>query len=66
MKKAVKELRTELGLTQEQFAEKLGITRQADNAYENGKNGISPGIAAKIREVYGVDIAPVEIKKRIW
>ena len=62
----VKELRKNLNLTQEQFAERLGITRQAVAAYENGKNGMSKTVADRIQNEYGVEVAPVEIRIRIW
>lgn len=40
--KLVKELRYRLGMTQEQFAVKLGVTVSAVNRWENGKVQPSP------------------------
>ena len=40
--KIVKELRTALGLTQEQFAAKLGVTYTTINRWENAKGKPSP------------------------
>lgn len=38
----IKELRTSLGLTQEQFAAKVGVTFTTVNRWENGKSKPSP------------------------
>lgn len=40
--KIIKKLRTTLGLTQEQFAAKLGVTFSTVNRWENGKGKPSP------------------------
>ncbi len=40
--KIVKKLRTELGLTQEQFAAKVGVTFSTVNRWENNKGEPSP------------------------
>ena len=40
--KMIKELRANLGLTQEQFAAKLGMTYSAINRWENNKGHPSP------------------------
>ena len=67
----IKELREEKGLSQGKFAESIGIGRTAIVGYEKGKFKPSAEVAAKIKEVYGVDVdeaasaapAPVEEKK---
>lgn len=38
----IKELRSELGLTQEQFASKVGVTFSTVNRWESGKSKPSP------------------------
>jgi len=49
--KEIKELRTTLGLTQEQFAAKLGITFTTVNRWENNKAKPSPLALQKIKEL---------------
>ena len=43
----LRELRLKRGMTQQQLAEKLGVTRQHVAAYENGVNSISNMTLAK-------------------
>ena len=38
----IRELRSKLGLTQEQFAAKVGVTFSTVNRWENGKGNPSP------------------------
>ena len=52
----IKELREEKGLSQGKFAESIGIGRTAIVGYEKGKFKPSAEVAAKIKEVYGVDV----------
>ncbi len=60
----IKELRESKGLSQGKFAESIGIGRTAIVGYEKGKFKPSVEVAAKIKEVYGVDIAaPAEEAK---
>ena len=67
----IKELRESKGLSQGKFADSIGIGRTAIVGYEKGKFKPSTEVAAKIKEVYGVDVdeaasaapAPVEEKK---
>ena len=66
-------LRKELGLTQEDFAQKIGYTRTAISAWEIGRNEPSNADTVKISDFFGVstdyllgksDIRnPEEIKK---
>ena len=60
----IKELRESKGLSQGKFAESIGIGRTAIVGYEKGKFKPSAEVAAKIKEVYGVDIStPTEEAK---
>ena len=66
MSEIVKELRAQLGLTQEQFAAKVGVTWSTVNRWENGRGKPSPlalghvieivqeagGVDAKIKEYF--------------
>jgi transcriptional regulator with XRE-family HTH domain len=45
----IKDLREELGLTQEEFADKIGITRQLLNHIENGYRDISKSTEEKLK-----------------
>jgi transcriptional regulator with XRE-family HTH domain len=49
--KIVKKLRLFLGLTQEQFAAKIGVTFSTVNRWENGKGKPSPLAILRIREL---------------
>lgn len=49
--KIVRELRTALDLTQEQFAAKIGVTFSTVNRWENGKGKPSPLAMKQIREL---------------
>ena len=49
--KMVKKLRTALGLTQEQFAAKVGVTFSTVNRWENGKGKPSPLAMLRIEEL---------------
>ena len=47
--KIVRELRTSLGLTQEQFAAKIGVTVSTVNRWENDKGKPSPLAMLRIK-----------------
>jgi len=47
----IKELRSRLGLTQEQFAAKVGVTFSTVNRWENGKSKPSPLARQRIEEL---------------
>lgn len=47
----VKRLRKSLGLTQEQFAAKVGVTFSTVNRWENGKGKPSPLAMLRIEEL---------------
>jgi len=47
----IRELRSKLGLTQEQFAAKVGVTFSTVNRWENGKGKPSPLAMRQIEEL---------------
>jgi transcriptional regulator with XRE-family HTH domain len=49
--KIVRELRADLGLTQEQFAGKIGVTFSTVNRWENKKGKPSPLAMLRIEEL---------------
>ena len=49
--KLVKELRERLGLTQEQFAQKVGVTYSSVNHWENGKRRPQPFLVRRLLEI---------------
>ena len=49
--KLVKELRERLGLTQEQFAQKVGVTFSTVNHWENGKRNPQPFLVRRLLEM---------------
>ncbi len=54
--KNIKQLRTERGMTQEELAEKLFVTRQAVSSWENGRTQPDIYMLGKLRTVFGVSI----------
>ena len=63
----IKELRTKEGLSQSEMAKRLGIATSAIGHMENGRMKVSPKIAAKAKEEFGVDldIEPKATKKPV-
>jgi putative transcriptional regulator len=53
MKNRLKVGRAELGLTQQQLAERIGVSRQTINAMEAGKYVPSTMLALRISRVFG-------------
>ncbi|MBQ7884775.1 MAG: helix-turn-helix transcriptional regulator [Clostridia bacterium] len=51
----IKEIRQQLNLTQEQFANKLGYSYQLIGCWENGRSFPNLNTAKRIHEVFGVD-----------
>ena len=49
--------RIELGFTQQQFAEMIGVTYQQTHKYERGVNRVSAGILAQIAKALDVDVS---------
>lgn len=57
MGEKIKELRMEAGLTQEQLAERCGLSRATINAIENGKyDSVIVKTLAKIADALGVTL----------
>ncbi len=50
--KQIKELRMRLGLTQERFAARLGVTVSTVNRWENGKGQPSPLARLRIQDLW--------------
>ncbi|ASJ05119.1 helix-turn-helix transcriptional regulator [Thermococcus barossii] len=61
MKNRLRELREELGITQEKLARALGVTRQTIIAIEKGRYDPSLRLAFKIARFFGVKIEDVFI-----
>lgn len=59
--KMVKELRTVLELTQEQFAAKVGVTFSTVNCWENGRRKPSPLALQRIEELRKASQEPVKV-----
>ncbi len=55
---AIKNLRTILGLTQEQFAAKVGVTWSTVNRWENGRGNPSPLAMRRIEELKKTTMKP--------
>ena len=49
--KLVKDLRQRLGLTQEQFAQRVGVTYGSVNHWENGKRRPQPFLIRRLLEI---------------
>ena len=49
--KMIRQLRTDLGLTQEQFAAKIGVTYSTINRWENSKARPSPLAMLRIKRL---------------
>lgn len=55
MRNPVEARRKQLGLSQEELAKQLGITRQYYNAVENGRNVPSVPLAKELANMLGID-----------
>ncbi len=53
----IRQLRIEMGLTQQQLAQMIGVTFQQAHKYERGHNRISAGRLFEIARVLGVEIS---------
>lgn len=56
MQNNVKKLREELGLTQKELGERMGVSRQAVNAIETGKFDPSIWLAYDLARFFGITI----------
>ena len=54
MPERIRDLRKAIGLTQQEFADRLGVKRNTVALYETGKSGISDGIIKSICREFGV------------
>ncbi len=61
MKNKIKEFRKEKGVTQEDLANTVGVTRQTVISLENGKYNASLQLAYKIAKYFGVGIEDIFI-----
>jgi len=59
MKNKIRELRTERGMTQEQLAKAVGVSRQSVIAIENGKYDPSLELAYRIAKTFGKSIEEI-------
>ncbi len=59
MKNRIRVLRAERRWSQQDLAERLGVSRQTVNAIENGKYDPSLPLAFKIRKVFGLPIEEI-------
>ena len=65
MKNRLRELREEKGLTQEELAKALGVTRQTVIAIEKGRYDPSLRLAFKIARFFGVKIEDIFIYEEV-
>lgn len=61
MRVAVKDARKQSGITQEELAKAVGVTRQTIISLENGRYTASLGLAHKIANFFGVKIEDIFI-----
>lgn len=52
----LRQLRLDKGMTQEQVAEQIGVTRQALSSYESGRTRPDIDMLLRLSEVYGTDL----------
>ena len=64
MKNRVEELRKEKGLSQEEFAKALKVSRQTISSIENGKYNPSLDLAFDIADFFGKTIEEIFIYER--
>ena len=62
--KHLKVIRTEKGLTQDEVADRIGLTRQAISGYESGKRQPGIDILMKLAETYEVDLESILYGKK--
>ena len=59
MKNNIEKLRKKMGITQEELANKLNVTRQTINAIENSKYSPSLELAFKISKYFNLTIEEI-------
>ncbi len=62
MKNRIRALRTELGWSQAELAERVAVSRNSINAVENGKFDPSLPLAFRIADVFGLTIEDVFLR----
>ena len=62
--KNLKQLRLSKNLTQENVAEKIGVTRQAISSYESGRTQPSVDLLMRFAEIYDTDLEEILYGKR--
>lgn len=55
----LRELRQKSGLTQEQVAERLGVTRQTISSYESGRTEPGLDILRELAKIYNADVSEI-------
>lgn len=60
-KLTLKVIRAMNDLTQEQMAEKLGITRSYYSSIEKGRKPMTPSVFLKIIKVFGLDLDDLDL-----
>lgn len=61
MKNRIEELRNSKGISQEEFAKRMGVSRQTISSLENGRYNPSIMLAYKIADYFGMMIEEVFI-----
>lgn len=61
----IKELRSSQGLSQSELAKKLEVTPGTIGHLENGRMKVSDKLAAKVKEVFGVELTAKETKPAV-
>lgn len=56
IEKNLRKLRLDRGMTQEQVAQRLGVTRQALSSYESGRTRPDIDTLMRLSEIYGTDL----------
>ena len=56
---ALRQLRLERGMTQEEVAEQVGLTRQAVSSYESGRTQPGVDILQRLAEIYETDLTDI-------
>lgn len=59
MKNNIKEFRKEFGLTQEDIANKTGVTRQTINAIENNKYSPTLELAMRLAQIFNTSVEEI-------
>ena len=59
MKNRLKVARAEMDLTQEELAQRIGVSRQSINAIESGRYVPSTVLALKMAQVFGMPVEEV-------